>query len=474
MKHITVSPSDSPYKLLNSGVDTLVLNVRPDKVEGEKYELPDSLIAQFNEWQALAREEEELVPVPSLCFNGATLVVYPHGAGRGQWSWIFDCPSFKLYVGRGKLNGVIAQVRFSALYLWSFFDKNDCQNIWSAIDEVSAFLCSFFHLPRVLLQPSEVHLCADVAGWDVPASDWQRTFLTRARVRTEIEETLSSGPSQAVFSGHRLATLQFGVHKAPLSATIYNKSAEIKVSGKLWNQDIWLRRGWDRVSTVWRIEIRWKREALHNLQQPGVFHGIETIADLKAYLSYLWTYSVGHIQGGPDGLPDGWLRFTQPTDDTTLSRWPVHPAWQAIQSAFCTETESAVNVHTGEVLDLPVSLPLSELVRKRHNEHNLKRILLQLNGLASTVSAYVSPAGTDEPLSFLSVCAWLIENLPSYILEDLAALPPDVMTPDILKAEFQQQFKLRAIDKQSRSASGLPLPPAITETSYQENEVPHD
>jgi hypothetical protein len=36
---------------------------------------------------------------------------------------------------------------------------------------------------------------------------------------------------------------------------------------------------------------------------------------------------------GEDGLPDGWLRYVIPSDDTNRARWPVHPAWEVIQRA---------------------------------------------------------------------------------------------------------------------------------------------
>jgi hypothetical protein len=43
---------------------------------------------------------------------------------------------------------------------------------------------------------------------------------------------------------------------------------------------------------------------------------------------------------GDDGLPDGWLRYVVPTeDDRNQSRWPVHPDWVVVQSAFADLSE---------------------------------------------------------------------------------------------------------------------------------------
>jgi len=35
--------------------------------------------------------------------------------------------------------------------------------------------------------------------------------------------------------------------------------------------------------------------------------------DLEERLPGLWFYAVGHVGGGEDGLPDGWLRYVVPT-----------------------------------------------------------------------------------------------------------------------------------------------------------------
>jgi hypothetical protein len=80
--------------------------------------------------------------------------------------------------------------------------------------------------------------------------------------------------------------------------------------------------------------VRYKRQALNEMLQEGVFHGIDNAYNLEERLPGLWSYAVGHVDGGEDSLPDGWLRYVIPTDDTNRSRWPVHPDWQVIQSAF--------------------------------------------------------------------------------------------------------------------------------------------
>src|SRR5258707_320927 len=225
MKHITTAPGLSPYKLVNHGIDTLVLNVRyaddtGKPVKGDDALLPDYLIACLSAWQNKAREKDAPIAMSDFTYEHANLMMYPHGAGKGQWRWLIKCPSFALTVSRGRLNGVIAQVRFSAQYLWSHeWPENHTQDIWKPIKDVQAFLIDLFNpdFGRLHLQPSELHLCADMTGWDVSACNWQHTFLSRARTRTDRADIsdVAGGAAVAVVNGRRLATLTFGGHGSP-------------------------------------------------------------------------------------------------------------------------------------------------------------------------------------------------------------------------------------------------------------------
>ncbi len=87
-----------------------------------------------------------------------------------------------------------------------------------------------------------------------------------------MRDTVAVGSAAvAVVSGRKLATLEFGSHGSPLSCVIYNKSQEIrqKSPDKVWFHDLWrsVKREdgsvvWDGETDVWRVEFRFKREAL--------------------------------------------------------------------------------------------------------------------------------------------------------------------------------------------------------------------
>jgi hypothetical protein len=297
---------------------------------------------------------------------GVSLFVEPHSAGK-QWRWLLTSRLLNVTVSRGTFNDIIAQVRFSSEFLWSQDWSGD------ALQKVHDFLMSIFG-ERIHLQVSEVHLCADIVGYDFSQVNFEEQFVTRVRKNDAI---YSTGVDSVSLDYHRVSTLRFSSHGSPLSCSIYNKTLEIKQkSGKTWFYDLW-RKGvegenggaWDGESDVWRVEFRFKREFLRNLTTP-----IEDAYDLLDQYKPLWDYAAGRLTGGDDGLPDGWLRYTLPSEtDTTRSRWLVHPAWVVVQSAFSA----------------PVELGLGPVVRERIREKNLERGIASTIGYVSTLAAWL-------------------------------------------------------------------------------------
>jgi hypothetical protein len=96
----------------------------------------------------------------------------------------------------------------------------------------------------------------------------------------------------------------------------YDKTAEIKQSGKEWFRDIWARHSrYDASAVVFRIEFQWGREFLKQMK-------IETVDDLLAGLGGLWAYSMGWFS----------FRTVNPDDMRNRSRWPVAPWWLALSA----------------------------------------------------------------------------------------------------------------------------------------------
>jgi hypothetical protein len=105
----------------------------------------------------------------------------------------------------------------------------------------------------------------------------------------------------------------------------------------------------------------------------------------------LWGYAVGHVQGGEDGLSDGWLRAALPGEDTNRSQWQAHPAWMVIQAAFCKESE----------------LQLGDVVRERKREVNVQRGIEATIGYIMTLAAWLGGDYAQAETDISLLLHWL-------------------------------------------------------------------
>jgi hypothetical protein len=405
-------------RLVGRGVDTLLLNVYYTDADGkpDKRDLAPFLVRQLNTWknQAIATEQPVVVP---WAFQDAHLHMYPHGAGRGQWTWLLTSDLITLCVSRGRLN-CIALVRLSSEYLWS------CPSLQAAIERVRRFLCDHLET-QVYLQVSEVHLCTDVT-WSFEQVDYRQEFVSRSRKRAGYEVAEGDVEIEDYTYGLRRTGLAFSA-RGPISCAIYDKAREVKRSGKLWFEDLWSGNGWDGAEVVWRVEFRFKREFLHELKVDRLYHGVENAMDLPGRLMDLWAYAAGHAGGGADGWPDGWLRLVVPrVDDTTRSRWPVHPVWQEVQAAFSTAMSRPDDFH--------------EVIRKRKEGWNTDRAIESTMGFATSLAAHVGGelARPDADLSLF--LRWLYEAGMDYL--------------EFRKREFAQEVLRKRIEFGLQSMSG--------------------
>lgn len=393
-------------KVVNVGVDTLVLNVFYTNERGRpvKRELDTSLRLQLDEWKRAAQELHEECST-TLVFNDVVLHLSPSGAGQGQWPWMLKTKDITLYVSSGHWNG-IASVRFSSQYLWS------CRGVLDAIVSAQTFLDELFKA-EMYLQVSSVDLCVDVAGWDdVERLDRVKHFVSRSRKRTVHDESewIAEVKSRDYSVGLQRTGFDFSRSKYGLSALscrIYDKSRELAQSGKEWFVDLWRSHGWrEDDGRVWRVEFSFKREALHELQQENtshevVFWGIEDANALPDRLPILWAYAVGQVDGGPDGVPDGWLRCVVPNSDKNRSRWPTHPVWHLIQTAFLDQME--------------VPPQFGKIVRKRWEEHNIDKGIEQVMGYLTSLAAWAGGELAEDGVDLSVVLHWLAVRGDDYL-----------------------------------------------------------
>jgi len=387
----------SEVRIVNCGVDTLVINVYyVDREKPIRCDIDEALAAQLDEWKQAAQELGEPFITP-WAFNNASLQMQPNGAGHGQWPWMLKTPDITLYISQGKWNGVGA-VRLSSQYLWS------CGRLFDALVWLDSFLMGVFK-QSMFLQPSEIHLCADVAGWpDIACLDRRKHFISRSRKRgSHFEQDWETDLRMKDFSyGLKETGFDFSKRSA-MSCTIYDKTREMKQSGKEWFGDIWRLHGWheDEDGPVWRVEFKFKRQALHELHQDGVFWGIEDAFDLPERLPVLWAYAAGRAEHGDDDELDGWLRCVTPTDDKNRARWPTHPAWKVVQAAFTD----------------PMEMPdgMRKLVRKRHEEHNIEKGLEAIIGYATSLSSWIGGDLADPDIDLSMFLHWLALHGQAYL-----------------------------------------------------------
>jgi len=104
-----------------------------------------------------------------------------------------------------------------------------------------------------------------------------------------------------------------------ISARIYDKTVEIKVSHKDYLKEIWEKEGWDKLQKVWRLEFQLKRTCLKEMS-------VNTFSNLMEKVNALWAYCASD-----------WLRLAVKDDTVNRARWKTHPMWKKIQGVRINE-----------------------------------------------------------------------------------------------------------------------------------------
>lgn len=257
------------YKLVNWHIDTWVINARGN--------LPEDLTDQLDRLQSAAREVEEDLPTPWQ-FLGQTMHIKPHGAGL-QWRWILYCGEHYLHVdlGKSKFNGICAKVRLSSLLLHE-------QGEGEALSYVYSFLVKLLGGEGFMLQVSEVHICADIAGWELSMNDVD-AFVTRGRSKKARKakdiygDEESESDDDITITGRRVTQFDFS-KTAPHACCIYDKTKEVRVHHKRWFEQVWRENGWDGQGQVTRVEFRYERQCLREMHIDCPYEMLNELANM--------------------------------------------------------------------------------------------------------------------------------------------------------------------------------------------------
>ncbi|HLI07064.1 MAG TPA: hypothetical protein VKV40_10905, partial [Ktedonobacteraceae bacterium] len=123
--------------------------------------------------------------------------------------------------------------------------------------------------------------------------------------------------------------------------------------------------------------------------------------DLLELLPVLWAYAAGRPEGGPDGLPDGWLRCVVPNGDKNRSRWPTHPAWKVVQQAFT------------EPMEVPKDF--GKIVRHRWEQRNIEKGIEAVTGYLTSLAAWAGGELADPEIDVSVAFHWLAVKVSEYL-----------------------------------------------------------
>lgn len=319
-------PPPDDCKLLLAGIDSLHLSsaaeLRADVVKD---------LLQRKEEASKCRQEGRPLPRwrTTLKVNGVAvtvdLEVQPRGTKKGDLLLRSDALDLVLH-SRPPRNLPAAYVELHAVFLWCGWDY--------ASDVGSALLRDIAALPQhVDVQTSRIDLAADFCGW-APTPELREHIVGRA-VSWKKNYLPDDRPHEEEHGhGRRFTGFTFG--RGPLLARLYDKTVELRSSGKVWFIPKWQAAGYANEETdghVWRLEFQVRREVLRKCElvtaeMKSTVDGIGSTEvkrwdDLKKGLNDLWRY-----------LTSSWLTYRLPR--TAKKRNLPHPRWVTLMRAKMT------------------------------------------------------------------------------------------------------------------------------------------
>lgn len=271
--------------ILRSGVDTLQLSFRGELYQDAQIRLSElKVLAQSSDKGEQAFAQMEL--------DGELFSVLPRGSGRFVFTLVNPCFRISLSDGKGAMPVAFVQVQSELL------TKSGHRFALQRLKPIISQLASISESPSI----SRMDICVDFSTWFDMESISRHHWVTRAKRISQYVEA------------NRFTGWSIGL-KGSVACRLYDKTAEILVTDKLYMQGLWIDCGWDGSTPVWRLEFEVKREALRQYEAGE-------IEDLEILAAGLWSH-----------LTHSWLRLTIPSEgDETRSRWDTHPLWRSLST----------------------------------------------------------------------------------------------------------------------------------------------
>lgn len=276
---------NSLLKILRYGIDSLYLSY------------PGSLSLAWDETlsktKELAQSRDPVIQATAQVeLNGHLFEVLDHG--RGMFAYVLADNHYNISLSSALARHMpLASVQLSSELLHSFGPIEAEENLWAILLPLSSDIDE--------LRISRADLYVDfVAGIDFKEI-LDEQWVTQAR---RIDRYQIDG----AFTGWA-----FG--RSDMHARLYNKSLEIRKSGKDYFLPLWNQAGWDGEATIWRMEFQFRRERLKQF----IINGLNDFID---QIGSLWHYAT-----------QNWLRLTSPNpSDTNRARWDMHPIWSQLSA----------------------------------------------------------------------------------------------------------------------------------------------
>ncbi len=266
-----------PLVVINSAVDSVYFSY--------KGEVKDGL---FNVLETLQKDAKSLEHPVEIELGDERLLLHNRGAGMYAYWLQGDGFVFKMSP-KEKIPRLYVEPQAHLLY--ELGHEKAFQRIQAMVDQIGELKSASI---------SRLDLCVDFQGFEL-TKNREDDFVCRSRfsdVRSE---------------GKKAYCFYFG--KGNIIVRIYNKTKEIKASGKDWMIPVWQQNQlYQEDKDVWRFEVQLRRKPLKELQ-------CDTIEDTFTRLFGIFQYII-----------TDWLTLREPTTGR-IERSPVDQNWLALSEA---------------------------------------------------------------------------------------------------------------------------------------------
>lgn len=275
-----------------SNIDSIFFSI-----DVEKYDLNNSdLLNLLEKSKEDAKNNKMIDKVIEL--GGKKFTILPNGARFHAYILHNDSFEVKFSQNRSKnKDNYPVAIRIKSLFLW---EKGFISAYMETIDYLKTVVKGEFIAEKI----SRADLCCHVDFLKFDSLHdiyhcWRGNFK-------KVEH---------YFFNRKLNGLTFGsFSEKNIMCRIYNKSLEIKTSGKTWFNDIWQKSNMN-IDNVWNIEFQVGRKFFKE-------HSIETVQDFIIKMRGIWEY-----------LTKDWITFIN-IDDENISRCTTKDLWLKVQDSY--------------------------------------------------------------------------------------------------------------------------------------------